>query len=364
MRPQDIVAFDESRDFSQKAFRSLCYAPHTNLFFDTQGRARACCWNWEHPLGNVQTHTLDEIWRSAQANILRQALENYSLHNGCALCEKETENGWTSRALIRNYDTFSVEPMSMQWPKRMEFAISNVCNLECVMCTGEFSSAIRTRRERRPPLPKVYTEAFLQSLRKYVPHLEAINFLGGEPFLISEYYTIWQILVEEAPHVKCHVLTNGTQYNDRIEHFMQSLDFSFAVSLDGATKATVESIRVNANFDEQMNNLQRLREYTRKRNTDLFLTFCFMRKNWHEFGEFCLFADSWDCDVKVNHVTRPPEMSIETLPSQELCKLVDAMGAQAVHLDGSLKRNREAWFTEYERWRKKCGSPEPTFTIL
>jgi MoaA/NifB/PqqE/SkfB family radical SAM enzyme len=252
----------------------------------------------------------------------------------------------------------------LQWPKRMEFSISNTCNLECIMCNGNFSSAIRSHREHLPPIKKAYSPEFIESLRKYMPHLEKAKFLGGEPFLVTEYYTIWQMILEEGPHVKCHITTNGTQFNSRVEKFMEKLNFSFAVSLDGATKGTVESIRVNANYDEQLAILKRLREYTRERKTDLSLTFCFMRPNWHEFGDFCLFADEWGCNVGVNTVHRPPHLSVNNLPAQELRKIVDTMEAQAVRLDSLLKRNRAAWFAELDRLRRRYANMEQTFAIL
>lgn len=364
MTPDDIIEYDRSRDFSDKAVRSLCYAPHTNLFFDLQGRAKACCWNWEHPLGYIETQTLDEIWRGARAAILRRALEANSFECGCTFCDNQTRDGWTARAVMRTFDDFPVTAADLEWPQRMEFSISNVCNLECVMCNGVFSSAIRARREHLPPAPKRYSREFIESLRKYLPHLEQAKFLGGEPFLVSEYYTIWEMMLEEAPFVRCHITTNGTQLNSRIEKLMKVLNFSFAVSLDGATKKTVESIRVNADFDEQLVILKHLREYTRERNTDLSLTFCFMRQNWHEFGDFCLFADKWGCNVGINTVNRPPEFAVNNLPPQELRKIVEGMEAQAPRLDSLLKQNHGTWFAELERLRRKCGVSEQAFTIL
>lgn len=364
MTPEQITEYDQSRELSNKSFRSLCYAPHSNIFFDMEGRAKACCWNWQHTLGNVKTHTIDEIWRGAQAEIMRRSLEEYSFRSGCGFCANQTKDGWTTRAAMRNFDQFRIDEAGLQWPKRMEFSISNACNLECVMCNGTFSSSIRARREHQPPIEKVYSPEFIESLRKYFPHLEKAKFLGGEPFLVTEYFTIWQMLVDDAPHVKCHITTNGTQFNARVEKYMQALDFSFAVSLDGATKQTVESIRVNANYEEQLAILKRLREYTHARKTDLSLTFCFMRQNWHEFGDFCLFADEWGCNVGVNTVNRPPEMSVNNLPLEELRKIVDVMETQAVRLDSLLKRNRNAWFAEFERLRRMCRKPEPALAIL
>ncbi|MBV9331622.1 MAG: radical SAM protein [Alphaproteobacteria bacterium] len=350
-----LARFHDSRDFSRKAVRALCYAPHANLFFDVEGRVRVCCWNWKHALGNVATSTLDEMWAGARVKLLRRALEGDSFQLGCDFCEQQTREGWTERAAMRSFDGLAVAAPDPEWPRRMEFSISNSCNLECVMCNGMYSSAIRAHREKLPPRPRIYSDAFIESLRKYLPHLERAKFLGGEPFLITEYHRIWEMMVEVAPHVRCHITTNGTQMNARVAHFMERLDFGFAVSLDGATKETVEAIRVNADFDEQLEILKTLRAYTRERRTDLSLTFCFMRQNWHEFGEFCLFADSWGCPVGINTVNNPPQFSINTLPPEELARIVGAMEAEAGRLESALTLNRNVWFAELDRLRRKLA---------
>jgi len=344
------------RDFSQKAVRSLCYAPHTNLFFDVEGRVRVCCWNWKQTLGNAKTDSLDAMWAGAKAQMLRRSLEADNLSLGCEFCDQQTKDGWTARASLLNFDAFKVTAPDPEWPQRMEFSISNSCNLECVMCNGLYSSAIRAHREKLPPRPKIYPDAFIESLRKYLPHLVRAKFLGGEPFLITEYHRIWEMMVEDAPHVSCHITTNGTQMNARVADFMAKLNFGFAVSLDGATKKTVESIRVGANFEEQLEILKTLRAYTRERRTDLSLTFCFMRQNWHEFGEFCLFADAWGCPVGVNTVNNPPQFAVNNLPAEELRKIVKAMEAEASNLETALTLNRSVWFAELERLQRKVGA--------
>ena len=323
-----------------------------------QGRVSACCWNWKQSLGNVQTHTLDEMWSGVQAQLLRRSVENYSFKLGCEFCANQTEDGWTTKAVMRNFDRWPVMARDPKWPQRMEFSISNSCNLECVMCNGMYSSAIRTHREKLPPIKKVYSDAFIGSLRKYFPHLAQAKFLGGEPFLITEYYRIWEMMVEVAPSVRCHITTNGTQFNARVERFMEKLNFDFAVSLDGATKETVEKIRVNANFDEQMSILRRLRDYTRARKTVLSLTFCFMRQNWQEFGDFCLFADSWDCHVGINTVVNPPDFAVNNLPADELHKIVRGMEKQAAYLDSHLTLNRQVWLAEFDRLQRKYIAAE------
>ena len=356
MTPDVIAEYDRSRNLTDKPVRSVCYAPHVNLFFDMFGNVRACCWNKEFPVGDARVQTLDEIWSGTEAKILRRAVEAYDFSKGCKFCDMQTADGWTERAVMKAFDRYRVGAPDPQWPRRMEFSISNACNLECVMCNGNFSSAIRSHREKLPPTTKYYSSEFLESVHKYLPHLEQCKFLGGEPFLITEYYRIWEMMVETAPHVACHITTNGTQYNHRVAKFMEKLKFSFAVSLDGATKKTVESIRVNANFEEQMDILKTLRDYTRERRTDLSLTYCMMRQNWHEFGEFCLMADSWDCNVGINTVTYPPQFAINTLPLADLRPIVDTMERQAAELEGRLKRNRGVWLAEFQRLQRKARS--------
>jgi hypothetical protein len=128
---------------------------------------------------------------------------------------------------------------------------------------------------------------------------------------------------------------------------------SFSVSMDGVRPETVESIRVNAKYDELMANARHFREYAKARGTTFSLTYCLMRQNWREFGEFCLMGDEWGCSVSVNTVRRPPEFGIYTLPAEELRTILEALEAEAATLESRLTRNRRVFFGQLERIRAK-----------
>jgi MoaA/NifB/PqqE/SkfB family radical SAM enzyme len=352
MDAETLAQYNNSRSIADKAVPSLCYAPHTNLFFDFWGDVRACCWNTKHTLGNVLRESIDDIWHGQQVQILRQALEGMQFGPGCGSCEQQTAGGWIANPSMRDFDRFPVSEPVPEWPKRMEFSISNACNLECIMCNGNFSSRIRARREHRPAHQMMYPPAFFESLRKYLPHLIRAKFLGGEPFLVREYYNIWDMMIADGMKTGVHVTTNGTIYNAKVERVLNALRFSIAISLDGATKKTVESIRVNANYDEQMRNFKLFREYTRARKTNLSLTYCFMPQNWFEFGDYCLFAEEWGCNVGVNTVTRPPGNAVGNLPADELRLMLETMERQSADVEPKLKMNRAVWLGEIDRVRK------------
>ena len=348
-----FAAYDKTRNFSGKAVRALCYAPYTSLYFDFRGDVRVCCHNWAYPAGNILKNSIDEIWQGIKIKTLRESLKNYRYGPGCEFCLNQTAETFAN-SVMQRYDRFPVPDETPEWPQQLEFSISNVCNLECIMCRGMWSSAIRARREKLPPLPHLYSDAFFESLWKYLPHVKQLKFLGGEPFLIAEYFKLWDRMIEDDLATPCHVTTNGTQYNRKVERVLEQVPMGFAVSMDGATKETVESIRVNAKYEEVMANARRFRDYAREHKTSFSITFCLMRQNWQEFGDYCLLGDSWDCPVGLNTVVQPPEFGIYSLPPEGLRKVLEGMEAQAPRLDKELKRNHAMWFGELERIRARC----------
>jgi MoaA/NifB/PqqE/SkfB family radical SAM enzyme len=352
MSKANLELYDRDRPFGDKAFRSACYAPFVSLYFDQLGFVRVCCQNFQHTLGNVARRSLDEIWNGERIGQLRSALRKYNFQVGCQYCKWQVDEG-NYNNFARQFDRWPVESTSEFWPAQMEFSISNACNLECVMCNGEWSSSIRSRREKLPPLRKVYDDRFFADLRKYLPHVKWLKFLGGEPFLSPECRRIWDMILEDGLRTPCHVTTNGTQYNARVERILESLPVSFSVSIDGATKQTYERIRKNAVFEEVMENFRRFHDYARRRGTSIALTYCLMPANWREFGDFLLFADGWDVDVCVNTVLHPPEHSLYAMSAEELRPIVEGLEVQGRTIQPKLGRNRDVWTHELERIRHR-----------
>ena len=346
-----VDRFNETRDFSTKGFKSVCYAPFVSMYLDQKGDVRVCCWNTQNIVGNITRQSLDEIWNGAKIQVLRNALQACDMKHGCDFCEWQFLEGNHDGTFIRRFDDYSAPHAAPQYPQLMEFSISNTCNLECVMCNGEWSSSIRTRREKLPPLPKLYGDTFFEQLRPFLPHLKRANFYGGEPFLERETYRIWDMMIEMGLETSCCATTNATQYNAKVERVIEKLPFMFNISMDGVTKETVEKIRKNAKHEVVLENFQRFHAYAKKRDTYIGLTYCMMVLNWNEFGDYLLFGDDWDVDVTVNTVTFPQELSLYHLPIGELRTIVDAMESKNDFYCNRLSRNRQVWINELERLR-------------
>jgi sulfatase maturation enzyme AslB (radical SAM superfamily)/Flp pilus assembly protein TadD len=294
-------------------------------------------------LGNVSRQRLDEIWKGEKIRHLRNSLADYQFGSGCEVCEWQIAGGNYLGNLPSLFEEFPAESTEPEWPAMIEFAGSNTCNFECIMCWGELSSSIRKRRDGLPPLPQVYSDQFFQDLRRFLPHLRKAKFLGGEPFLANECFRIWDMMIEDGLNIPCHVATNGSQYNAKVERVLEAIPFSIIVSVDGATKETIETIRVNSHYETILENLHRFQAYAKQRGTYFGLTYCLMRQNWHEFGDFLLFAEDLGCQVFVNTVISPPHCSLYNLPPEDIARIAEKMETDGNSLPNRLRLNKQVW---------------------
>ena len=66
-----------------KRLHPSTYATFASFYFTNTGDVRVCCHNWAKPIGNILHASFDEIWRGAQATVLREGLMNYEFPAGC-----------------------------------------------------------------------------------------------------------------------------------------------------------------------------------------------------------------------------------------------------------------------------------------
>ena len=307
---------------------SACYAPHSSMYFDQFGKVRACCQNTGTYLGDVRTQTLREIWESADAERMRAALEHDSYDEGCSFCAWQSLEGNDDIVFARFFDPLEPRERRPRWPRKMEFSLTNTCNLACVMCNGDWSSTIRAKRERREPIPASYGDAFFEQLQEFLPHLEEASFLGGEPFLGTEPQRVMELLADLHRPPRVTVTTNGTIYTNRVRRILEQLAPHIVVSIDGATPETYDAVRVGAHLPDVLANLDRYREVLGPGKVSI--THCLMTHNWHEFFDLLQIAEERDLIVGVNVVRLPTSSSLYQLPLAELREVVGTLQATDV----------------------------------
>lgn len=317
-----------------------CRAPWLSLRFSPDGAIHACCVNDAYPLGRVDRDRVIDVWRGDRMAALRRALSVGDASLGCQDCGEDDELGRRDSSHAAHYDRFEGRELE-EWPIRLEFAMSNTCNLMCAHCNGDLSSAIRSRRELRAPLPDLYGEQFFSDIRELLEHVEVTAFLGGEPFLGRHARRIWDHLIDIGREVEVNVTTNGTVWNDQVEHYLRALRMNVAISIDSVHRETFESIRQGADFDEVLAVRDRMFELTRSYGGAFTINHCLLRQNAHELHAMLADADRRGMRVEVIPVTWPLDQSALTWPAErrravveELCR--EASGGQALTLNADV----------------------------
>ncbi len=329
--PEHIARYNKQRRLGPR--KHLCFAPVSNLYFGTTGRITTCCFNRQHVLGVYPRQSIREAWEGGPAQALREAIARGDFSLGCQGCEALMHSGNYASVNAQTYDYF--ERNHPGWPSRMDFELSNTCNLACAMCNGFCSSTIRKEVERKPPLRSPYDAAFFAELQQFLPHLRYAKFLGGEPFLIPLYFQIWEYLVEHNPSCQLYVQTNGTRWDERIARLLDRGLFSIGISLDSLRKERFEQIRVHADFEQVMDHTQKFAAYCRQRGTRLSLSVCPMRWNLDELPALVAFANELGASLYFNVVYEPHHAAVWNLPSEELGYWIEHLSDAVVATTGS-----------------------------
>lgn len=377
LKQETINAYNLSRNCLNN--RILCHAPYTNLNFEQTGKVRACCYNYTNVLGTWPQQTIKQIWQGAQLQQLKGYIAKGNFGGGCIECGRMITAGNHQGVRARHYDEYAdtwlntklanvanVLKGTITYPRVMEFELSNTCNLECVMCNGNFSSSIRKNREKRPPVVSPYNDRFVDELDEFIPHLTDAKFLGGEPFMIDIYLQIWERILKLNPGVRIHITTNGTFLNNRIKDLLEGLNAGIILSIDSINKETYDKIRINGNFDKVMENLAYFSDYAIRKKSFISIAACPIVYNWHEMPQMLDFCIEKKIALYFNAVFTPTELSLRSQSAEYLSKVIQYLQQHSLpdvtamhHLDerrlsvnayADFIKQLQGWLNEKQTW--------------
>jgi radical SAM protein with 4Fe4S-binding SPASM domain len=313
----DKTLIKEFNSFRPKSKQKLlCHAPFKSICFSHSGDVLACWYNKMFPLGKYPQDSISKIWFSDRANKLRKHIKNNDLTYGCYDCKRNIENRNFYAAGLSRYD-FLPEQIG-KYPVSIDFQISEKCNLQCIMCNGEFSEKVRRLREKKDKIQRPYDDEFYEQLREFIPHLKEASFSGGEPFIGTEFFKIWDMIIELNPGIRLSVTTNGNVNNDKVKFYLNKLNFNITLSLDAIDSATYKAIRIGGDIDVFLQNLDYFHSYCKQKSTDFNIKTCVMQQNWHDLPKLALFLNNQDIPFMFNTVFYPPNCSLWNLPSKQL----------------------------------------------
>ena len=278
--------------------KNFCIQPWIHLASYNDGSVPLCCIASPEQGLNLNKQTPVEIWNSEQFRRARLRFMAGEQPSQCASCWKEEASGIKSHRQIENYmweKKFGLEQLEAlvanthpdgavdHNPLTLDLRLSNLCNLQCVMCRPRDSSKwLADSKKLSESLISVHaksdwqhkassisnTDMFdwferletQQALEEFLDDIRHIIFGGGEPLLIKEHDRFIRRLVESGNSKKISLRyhTNGTQLNEEIielwSHFEQ---VELLISLDDWGPRN-EYVRYPAKWDTIKRNLDRL----------------------------------------------------------------------------------------------------------
>ncbi len=173
-------------------------------------------------------------------------------------------------------------------PLKVEWDVTNQCNLRCVMCHFQLPAY------HDAPRRHVTVAQFARIAEQLFPRAQQVSLsYGCEPLLHPDLPALLAILARhEVPHR--YLNTNGLLLTERQAEAMVEHAFSVVmVSVDAATAPTYERIRVGGTWARLVSKLRLLADVKARRNSPLprlGLGFVLMRQNLAELPAFIDFA--------------------------------------------------------------------------
>jgi len=178
------------------------------------------------------------------------------------------------------------------------------CTARCIMCAGLYTGEIING----PTMDSQYIDEAFAKIE------DVVDFWcnGAEYLYYKEWKKIALMLAEEG--TKLRISTNGILLTEPTIRFMvdNKLLAFLTISLDAATKETMESTRINVNFKKNMDCMKELFRYAHEKDYYFEFTaaFVMMKRNLHELPDFVRLVQSLrpkGCKLQITVLCQPLE---------------------------------------------------------
>jgi organic radical activating enzyme len=262
-------------------------------------------------VGNVKVNTVQEVIAGPVLTDMRQSMARGEWAPGCSWCKRLEETTGASGRTVRKASAetiaaidvdpnfFKLEHLVVNW--------SNLCNLACVYCNPETSTAWQSIK--KIPINHIKNEhADLIELARTQGHnIQGLSLGGGEPLLQKGLEQFLDYI--NASKVSVMVTTNlsvDLEHNAIYQRLKTWPNVSWMISFDNANKDKFEYVRHGASWTQFVDNIQVMKQDGQKVQAHpAYSIYCAM--DLMEYYDFC--ADQ-QLDIFWCELNHPTELDI------------------------------------------------------
>lgn len=246
---------------------NFCSLPFGHTTVNTNGNFAVCCIHDAPPeyQVNINREKIDQWLKSDYLQEVQKAFRNGERHPGCNKCWTVEDVGQSSmrNRTAKEYKILGVNE-NTKFPVNIEVQLGNLCNLQCLMCSEIFSSAIlaeniKLKINQHNQDDFKWSDVGFENLQEIISTgPKVLTVIGGEPFYNKKFLELLESLpIEACRQTLLHIVTNATQWNDRWANALKKFKLvRMMFSIDG-TESLYEYIRypavwetTNANIDQ------------------------------------------------------------------------------------------------------------------
>jgi sulfatase maturation enzyme AslB (radical SAM superfamily) len=230
-----------------KTKKPWCVSPWVSKFITTSGKIQPCC-----------------MWQSSKhydEDVVKKIMLLDQPGEGCKICLEHEKSGLSSYRQTINQQNDNLEFY------RVELAVDNVCNLECLMC-GSYNSHKAAKREQHL-LGYHLSESVVVKNKTYQEldwsNIKSIRFYGGEPFYSPgmEDFLTWIQNKINWQKIDIIIPTNSTVWpsTTMLDVLTQAKSVNLLISLDGWGEINNYQRQGSVKFDKIFSIMQKWQEF-------------------------------------------------------------------------------------------------------
>jgi radical SAM protein with 4Fe4S-binding SPASM domain len=290
---------------------TFCSAPWTSFNIDQTGRVSPCM-HAVDAIGNIKQNTIHEIINGAELTSIKQAMQQGQWHDTCKLCKQSEDTTGVSARTQRHCDAATIDAIDQDitWFEPQHFVVnwSNLCNLSCVYCNPETSTAWQSVKKIPIKYVRNDQQSILELMQAKGKSLQGLVLGGGEPLLQKGLLDMLRCL--DSQKVRVMVTTNLSMdlaNNDIYNELKTWPSVDWQVSFDNCTADRFEYVRDGANWIQFKTNLDLLKaDGQHVQAHPAYSIYCaFDLVEYYEFCEandlnlfWCELTNPWDLDVR------------------------------------------------------------------
>lgn len=311
--PRKTTSHAEKISLDKKFPNGFCSAPFSQLYIHANGDVYVCCQHQGH-LGNLKTHTLEELWNGERALSLRREFLNGKPQH----CKKHMEQ----IGCHINYDELlphaAFEEKQLELPRVLEIVLNGKCNIACKMC--EIKDVVQSLLD----IPNFKTEIE----DKLLPQLKHLYLKGGEPLIQKETYHVLKKLKEVNPDCTLRFITNGQyNFNDTMKRHLDGIHLDqITMSIDSSDPELFSAIRVNGSLEKCEKTLADLQAWAVQKKQDSPVKFTInitvQKDNWSDVPRTLKHYHEQGHSPCLIYVYYPQAFSLSSLTENEQVEIL------------------------------------------